>query len=110
MLAMDSEVVLRDRLGLQHSVPAACAGALVAARRLDAAVDDEMRDMDVLRCKLAGHALHQAAQAELAHREGCGVDIALHARRSTREEDRATPLRKHRFRCSLTDEEAAIAR
>src|SRR5260370_23931406 len=98
MLAMDGEVALGDRLGLQHPVRAACAGALVAARRLDTAVDDEMCDVNVLRCKLARHALRQAAQAELAHREGCGVNIALYARRSAGEEDRAVPPRQHRFR------------
>src|SRR5712691_6156124 len=80
VLAVDVEIGLRDRLRLEHAVGAAPVGARIAARSLDAAIDDEMRDMDVLRRQLARHALGEAAQTELAHRERCRVGIALDAR------------------------------
>src|ERR1700730_2590460 len=58
MMAVNVEIGLRDRRRLEHHVGT----ARIATQPLDAAVDDEMGDMDVLRCKLARHALRQAAQ------------------------------------------------
>src|ERR1700719_157376 len=61
VLAVDVQIALRDGLGGEHSVIAARGGPDIAARPRDAAVDDEMADMDVLGCELAGHALGEAA-------------------------------------------------
>src|SRR6185295_9475964 len=66
MLPVDIQVALRDLVGQQHAVIAAIRGPRVLSRP-DAAVDHEMRDVDVLRRQLARHALRQAAQRELAH-------------------------------------------
>jgi hypothetical protein len=54
-----------------------------------------MRDMDVLGRELQGHALRQATQRELAHGEGRGLGIALHAGRSAGEEDAAFASPEH---------------
>src|SRR4029077_14357693 len=61
VLPVDVQVTLRDLVGQQHGVLAPLGGARVASR-LDAAVDDEMRDVDVLRRELARQALREAAQ------------------------------------------------
>src|SRR5258708_8693935 len=105
MLAVDVEIGLRNRRRLEHPVGT----ARIAAQPLDAAVDDEMGDMDVLRCKLARHALRQAAQPELAHREGGGIDIALDPRPGAGGEERAAAAAEHLFGRRLADEKAAIA-
>src|SRR4051794_28432430 len=74
VLAIDVQVVLRDLVGEEHAVVAALACPRVV-RRADAAVDDEVRDMDVFRRELARHALREAAERELAHRERRRVRI-----------------------------------
>ena len=68
-----------------------------------------MGDVKALRLQLPRHALGQAAQAELAHREGCRLRIALHARRGAGELDRAAAARQHQLRCLLADQKTAIA-
>src|SRR5439155_18592337 len=104
VLAVEIEIALRDRRRLEHSVGT----ARVAALPLDAAVDDEMGDMNVLWRELARHALRQAAQSELAHRKGSRIDVALDARRSAGEQDRAAAAAQHLPSRRLPDEKAAI--
>src|SRR5215468_4091396 len=66
-------VAQRDGVGIEHGVrPVGGFGPRCAA---DAAVDDEMRDMNALRRQLARHALRQSAERELAHRERRGLRI-----------------------------------
>src|SRR3954470_15143351 len=109
MLTVDREVALRDLVGQQHAVVAPLPGPRVVAS-LDAAVDDEMRDVDVLRRELARHALRQAAQGELPHRERRRLGVALDAGRGTGEEDGAGAARQHALGCGLCDEEAGEGR
>src|SRR5713101_2888099 len=104
VLAVDIEIGLRYCRRLEHSVGTARVAALV----LDAPVDDEMGDMDVLRRELARHALREAAQSKLAHREGSGIDITLDARRGAGEQDRAAAAAQHLPSRRLPDEKAAI--
>src|SRR6188472_1738254 len=74
-------------IGIQHRVRPI--GGLAARGAANAAVDDEMRDMNALRRQFARHALRQPAQRELAHREGIGLRIALDAGGRPGEQDRA---------------------
>src|ERR1700686_1686733 len=67
-LAMQREIGLGDRVGVEQSVGTALVGARIGFFG-DAAIDDDVADMDVLWLQLAGEALGQAAQRELAHRE-----------------------------------------
>ena len=76
------------------SIESRLVGRLGAPRIADRAVDHEMRHVDALRLQLARHRLREPAQRELAHREGRGLRIALHARRGAGEEDRAEALRE----------------
>jgi hypothetical protein len=108
VLAVDVEIGLGDGVGLQEAVVAAC-GASGIALLLDAAVDDEMGDVDVLRREFPGHALGEATQPELAHGEGCGERIALDAGRGAGEEDRAVAALQHQLRRCLAHQEAAVA-
>jgi len=66
-----------------------------------------MRDVDTFRRELAGHALRQPAQRELAHGERSRLRIALHARRGAGEQDRAVRARQHAPHRLLGDREAA---
>ena len=79
-----------------------------AVRTAYAAVDDEMRDVHALRRQFPRHALRQAAQRELAHREGRRVRIALHAGRRAGQQDRPRPARDHVPRRLLRHQETAI--
>src|SRR5256885_12814350 len=69
VLAVQVQVVLRDLVGVEHPVRAAFARSRIARAPGDPAVDDEVRDVDTLRRELARHALREAAQRELPHRE-----------------------------------------
>ncbi len=82
-------------------------GGSMPARRADAAVDDDMRDMDALRRQLARHRLRQPAQRELAHGERRRLRIALHAGRGAGQEHRAVPMRQHAPHRRLRDQESA---
>src|SRR5690606_20550549 len=106
LLAMDRQIGFRDRVRIE---PFVLACAIAAVRRANRAVDDKMCDMQVLRLKFARHALREAPQAELAHRERRRTRIALHAGRCAREEDAAVAGLHHPLRRLLSDEEAAIA-
>src|SRR5436190_2038702 len=78
VLAVDIQVRLRDRVRIEHAVRAPARGARIAGFA-DAAIDDEVRDVDVLRPELAREALRQAAQGELRHGEGRRLGVALDA-------------------------------
>src|ERR1700730_10051262 len=73
----------------------------------NAAIDDEMRDMNSLRRQFARHALGEPAQREFSHREGCGLRIALDAGGSAGEQDRAVLVGQHPFYGLLRDQKAA---
>ena len=60
--------------------------------------------------ELAGHALGEPAQRELAHGERRRLGIALHARRRAREQDGAAAARQHAARRLLRHQEAAERR
>src|SRR5258705_4787395 len=77
---------------------------------LDAAVDDDVRDMDPLRMQLPRHALREAAERELAHGERCRLRVALDAGRGPDERDATMLLRQHALDRLLTDQEAAEGR
>ena len=99
------EVVGGDGVGVEQRI------GLVRRRGApgpgDAAVDDEMGDVDSLRREFARHALRQAAQRELAHGERRRLRVALHARRGAGEKDRTALFRDHAARRLLRDQEAA---
>ena len=73
-------VAARRREPLEAIAAETGAAPLVADASNGAAVDDDMSDMDALRRQFARHALREAAQRELAHRERRRLGIALHAR------------------------------
>src|SRR5579872_2261688 len=102
-LTQHMQISLGDGVGIEHRVGPI--RRLGPARIADRAVDDEMRDVDCSRRKLARHALGEAAQSEFAHREGRGLGIALYARRGASEQDRAFALGEHAPRRLLSDEE-----
>src|SRR2546421_11944269 len=108
MLPVPREIRLGDRVRAQHAVLATRRRARIAAGALDAAVDDEVRDMDVLRTELAREALREAAQRELAHGEGRRLGVALHAGGGAGKEKRAATTLDHAFERRLRDEEAPI--
>src|SRR5262245_47314694 len=62
---------------------------------IDAGVDDEVRDVDVLRPQLARYRLRHRAQAELGTGKGCKAAAAAQRRSRTGEEDVATTPRQH---------------
>src|SRR5262245_42654707 len=65
---------------------------------IDAGVDDEMRDVDVLRPQLARHRLRYCAEAKLGAGEGGIAAAAAQGRRSTGAEDVAAAARHSRRR------------
>src|SRR5271167_2285338 len=73
-----AEIGRGDRVGVQHAV--GLIRRLDPAGIADRAVDDEVGDMDALRRQLARHALGEAAQRELAHRERRRQRVTLDAR------------------------------
>src|SRR5262249_56451218 len=81
---------------------------LLAARALDAAVDDHMRDMDALGMQFARHALREPAHGDLAHRKRRRLRIALYPGGGAGEQDRAAALRQHPARRLLGYQERAI--
>ena len=93
-LGEHGHVGLGDGVGVEQAVGGAGVAGAAALGVPDAAVDDEMRDVDALPLQLARHRLGEAAQRELAHGEGRRLGIALHAGRGAGEEDRAPALRQ----------------
>src|SRR5580704_19411644 len=105
-LAVQRQIGLGDRVGVEQPVGAALVGAGI---RLfgDAAVDHDMADMDVLRLQFAGKALREAAQRELAHRKRRRARVTLDRGAGAGEEDRAVTLLGHALRRLLGDEKPA---
>ncbi len=104
-LAQYVPVTQGNRIGVEHRVRPV--GRLSARRAADAAVDDEVRDMDALRRQFARHALRQPAQRELAHGERRRLGVALDAGRGAGEQDGAVPVRQHALDRLLRHQEAA---
>ena len=77
---------------------------------VDAGVDNEMGDMDVLRPEFAGHGLRHVAQACFCAGEGGVAYAAAEARGRAGKEDRAFAMLQHEARGFAAGEEAAIAR
>src|SRR6266704_973007 len=109
VLAVDVEVGLGDRIGLQQAVSAALTRAWIALL-LDAAVYYEMRDVNVLGLQLTRHALSETAQAEFPHGERCRLGVALDAGGGAREQDRPVAALQHLPRRGLAHQKAAVAR
>ena len=76
---------------------------------VDRAIDDQMGDMDILRCELARHRLRDRAQAELRRRERGEAGAAAHAGSGAGKQDRAATARHHVARRLAAGQEAAIA-
>src|SRR5262245_21283256 len=74
------------------------------------AVNDEVGHMNALRLQLTRHRLGQSAQGELAHREGCGLGVALDAGRGAGEENRPLTLPQHALGRRLRHQKAAKSR
>lgn len=63
MLAVQLEISLRDRIGIEAAIGTARCETLRAARRLaNAAVNHDLCNMDILRLKLARHTLYESGQ------------------------------------------------
>src|ERR1700739_2748619 len=104
-LLQDIPVAQRNRIGIEHRVrPVRRLGSRCAAA---GALDHEMGDMDALRRQFAGERLRKAPQAELAHCEGGGLGIALHAGGGTGEQHCAMLVGQHPLRRLLRHQKAA---
>src|SRR5207253_5339928 len=106
VLAIEMEIAVGDRLGIEHRIGPAL-GEPGIAGAADPAVDHDVADMDVLRLQLPRQALREAAQGELAHREGGRAGIALDAGAGAGEQDRAAALLYHALRRRPRDEKPA---
>lgn len=62
MLAMELEIGLRDRVGVEAAIWTARCRTFRPRRTTYAAVDYHLSDMDILGLQLTGHALDEAAQ------------------------------------------------
>src|SRR5690242_20768682 len=82
LLAVQVQILLGDGGRIEHGVGTAAPPVIGS----NAAIDDDMADMNVLRRELAGKALRQAAEREFAHGERCGAGITLDACRGAGEE------------------------
>src|SRR6266446_8269210 len=109
VLSVYVQVVLRDLVGEEHTVRTALPRSRIARAPRDPAVDDEVRDVDSLRRELPRHALREAAQRELPHRERRRFGVALYARGRAGEEHGARPAGEHALRRALSYEKARIA-
>ena len=92
MLPQQIEIALRNGVRIEHAV--GLIGRIGPTVAADAAIDDDVSDVNALRRKLARHALRQSAQRELAHGERRRLGITLHARRRAGQKDGATPSRQ----------------
>src|SRR5215813_4442748 len=107
-LAENVNVALGNRVRIEQAVGIVGRGRPALAA--DAAVNNEMRDVNAERTELAGHALRKPAQRELTHGERRRVRIALYARRGAGEQDRALPTRHHQLGRSLPDQKSGERR
>src|SRR5712691_11484766 len=102
---MQVKVLARNRIRIE---PAVRAGVLhIRVTRCNPAVDHDMRDMNILRGKLARHALRERTQRELAHGERGGLRIGLEARGGPGKQDGAAAVSEHSYRRLLSDQETA---
>ena len=62
MLAVQLEISLRDRIGVEAAIGTARCETLRAPRVANAAVNHHLCDMDILRLKLPRHALYESGQ------------------------------------------------
>src|SRR4029078_9955254 len=92
-LIKDMQIALRDGIGIKQRVR--LVWRLDPARTADASIDPKIGDLNPLRCQFASHALCQAAQRELAHREGRRLCIAFHTGGRAGKEDRTLLARQH---------------
>ena len=83
--------------------------ALAHERGIDAGIDDQMRDMNVLGTELARHALRDRAQAGLGAGERRIADAAANARGGAGEEDAAFAARQHQPGGFAAGQESGIA-
>src|SRR5260370_30683471 len=70
-------------------------------------IDDQMRDMDALRAKLARRALRYSAQAEFGAGKGGIADPAAHSRSGAGKEDIAAAAPQHQARRLAAGPEAS---
>ena len=77
---------------------------------IDAGIDDQMRDMDVLRAQFARHRLRHGAQAEFGAGKRRIAGAATERRGGAGEEDVALAARQHQPRRLASGEEAGVAR
>src|SRR2546421_7496080 len=110
VLSVYVQVVLRDLVGEEHPVRAALARSSIARATRDPAVDDEVRDVDALGRQLPRHALREATQRELSHRERRRFRVAFYARGSAGEENGTRAAGEHALRRALSYEKPRIAR
>src|SRR5689334_5532342 len=112
-LPMDLPIRLRDRVDAEQAVLAAFGQQLRPAAQQplakDAAVDDDVGDMQALRAELAGHALGDHPEAGLGRGEVREARLAAQAARGAGEDHRAAALRRQPPRRLAADQEAAIA-
>src|SRR6266851_2011441 len=83
--------------------------ALAHPGGVDAGIDDQMRDMDVLRPEFARHRLRHRPQAELGAGKGRKAATAAQARGRASEEDVALAPRQHQPRRFAPGDEACPA-
>src|SRR3954464_7184638 len=102
----DVQIAGGDGIGVEQ------ARGLVAgfrsARPFDAAVDHHVRDVNALRRQFARHALREAAQRELAHREGRRLSKSLHTGGRAGEQDGAVAFWQHAANRLLRHQEGTI--
>ena len=112
-LAMDVPVVLDDRLDAQQPVGTGLLLAVGHARQqplaLDAAVDDDMGDMEALRPELARHRLDHEAQSALGGVEGGEARPAAQRARGAGEDHRAAAERRQAAHRLAGEQEAGEA-
>ena len=116
-LLMREPVGFGDRRGLGQAVRRdfACLDALGRLHALmdrlavDAGVDQEMHDVNVLRSQFARHRLGHRAKSELRRRKCRKPLAAAHAGGRAGKEDGAASARKHDARRLAADQEAGVA-
>ncbi len=95
--------------GSDRRIAAARADAFAHELGVDARVDDEMGDVDVLRPQFARHALRDGPKAEFRRGEGGVADAAAQGGSGAGEKDSALPARQHQARRLAAREKAGIA-
>jgi acyl-CoA dehydrogenase len=94
---------------LQRLGAAALFNAVADKRSVNARIDDQMRDVDILRTELASHALRDRAKSELGARKCCIANAATHTCGGAGEEDAAFAVRQHQACGFAAAQEPGIA-